>query len=164
MAARVIYFGDDDCYRVPVLRSAGYEVFQPQTLDELNAGLQKDAQVDAVFVSEDERRTTLGAIELVREHCTAPLILFRRSNIHLQENLCDQVYWPGARPEEWLSDTAELIAQCRESREQSQKLRRETQIVRGQSRWQRARSRMESKHNAPAQKPAPFPPKSVPDE
>jgi len=29
MAARVIHFGYDDCYRVQVLRTAGYEVRQP---------------------------------------------------------------------------------------------------------------------------------------
>jgi len=151
MAARVIYFGCDDCYRVPVLRNAGYEVHQLESLDELSIDLQQN-QVDAVIVSEDDGQAAGRAITLAREQTTAPLILFRRSAGELDENrLCDQVYWPGVRAEDWLSQTADLIALCRESRKQSlaiqaqsQQLRREAQSVREESRRQRERAHVES--------------------
>jgi len=155
MAARVIHFGHDDCYRVPVLKNAGYEVHEVESLDELRIGLLKNEQVDAVIISEEERMITEHALVVAREYSPAPLILFRRSRVDLNENLCDRVYSSCVWPEEWLSDTADLIARCRKSleqlaatREESFQLQREAEFVRGQSRWQRARARLESKRNA----------------
>jgi hypothetical protein len=146
MAARVIHFGCDECYRIPVLKSAGYVVYEPQTLDELSIDLLQNGPVDAVIISEDDRKITERAMVVAREHSTAPLVLFRRSSADLNEILCDRVFSPGVRPEEWLPVTAELIAQCRQAREhsaglreQSQQLRFDAKSVREQSSWQRAR-------------------------
>ena len=72
MAARVIYFGSDDCHRVAVLRSAGYEVRESNSLNNLGLDLQRDEQIDAVIVSEDNPETAEKAVDLVREHKIAP--------------------------------------------------------------------------------------------
>ena len=77
---------------------------------------------------------------LVREYNTAPLILFRRSSGDCNEKPCDEVYLSDVWHEKWLSDMSELMARCRDSREQSKRCK--AQSVTELSRWQRARARM----------------------
>jgi hypothetical protein len=119
MAARVIHFGQDDCSRVQVLRSAGYEVREAGSLRDLSFDLQCDEHVDAVVVSEDYRRTAEQAAAVVRQHSTAPLILFRRFFDGLDESQFDRVFSPLMPPEKWLLGTAELIAVSRAIGQQS---------------------------------------------
>jgi hypothetical protein len=113
MAARVIHFGWDDCYRVQVLRFAGYEVRDPQSLEALVIELERDDQVDAVVLSEEDWGTLQKSVTVVLRHCAAPLILFRRSRQQIDESAFDRVFTWLVRPEVWLSETAELIAMNR---------------------------------------------------
>jgi len=92
MAAQVIHFGGDDCYRVPVLRAAGFEVRAVRSLNKLRVGLQSDGQVDAVIVSEAEPQCAEKAAVIMRQHSGAPLILFRRPGVALDESRFDRVY------------------------------------------------------------------------
>ena len=140
MTTRVIHFGRDDGKRLPVLRSAGYEVHEAYTLNDLWIELEQSERVDAVFISEGDRWITECAAMLVREYNTAPLVLFRRSSGNCNEKPCDQVYSSDVRHEEWLSDMSELMARCRDSQEQSKRCK--AQSVTELSRWQRARARM----------------------
>ena len=85
MTARVIHFGLDDCYRVQVLRSAGYEVHESESLAGLAQDLQRDPGVDAVIVSEGTARITEEAAEIARDRGASPVVLFRCSRVHLDE-------------------------------------------------------------------------------
>src|SRR5947209_8439943 len=117
MAARVIHFGWDDCYRVQVLRSVGYEVHEATSLDALGLDLEQDSLVDAVVVSEDQPVTTEKAADLVRSKSRAPLILFRHSQRELDESKFDRVHSWFVTPAFWLADVAELIAASRACRQ-----------------------------------------------
>ena len=113
MAARILHFGWDDCYRVQVLRGAGYAVMESETLEELCDHLQPVEPVDAVILSEDTPHTIEQAAAIVRTHCAAPLILFRHSQCDLDESMFNQIFTCLDPPQEWLARTAELIAQSR---------------------------------------------------
>ena len=109
MAVRVICFGRDDCYRVPVLQSAGYEVTEAESLDSLALDLQGNDRVDAVIVSEDDHRSAENAADLVRQQSTAPIILFWRHNGGIDESKFDLVCSSFVEPQVWLERTAALI-------------------------------------------------------
>ena len=110
MAARAIHFGWDDCYRVPVLRAAGFEVREANSLDELCFDLQTDDHVDVVIVSEDIEPTAERAAEIVRRSALAPVILFRRSDREIDEKKFDKVYNCTTPPDIWLREAVALIA------------------------------------------------------
>jgi hypothetical protein len=110
MAARVLQFGWDDCYRGQVLKYAGYSVIKAETLESLSRDLQEAPDVAAVVVSEEDARTTERAAEIVRRHSKAPVILFRRLSVKIDESKFDQVFKGYVPPEAWLPRTAELIA------------------------------------------------------
>jgi hypothetical protein len=109
MSYRVIHFGWDDCHRVQVLRSAGYEVRELACVAELLRDLQKDEQVDLVVISVLDQRSAEEAAELVRKHCAVPLILFRRYQNRLNEGIFDRVFSSMNDPQVWLNETAALI-------------------------------------------------------
>jgi hypothetical protein len=68
----VIHFGHDDGERLPMLRSAGYEVRAAHTLNELWIALVQNEQVDAVLISEGDRWITECARSpgAGAQHCT----------------------------------------------------------------------------------------------
>lgn len=140
MTARLIHYGWDDCYRVQVLRSAGFEVQEAASLDMLDLHLQSDEKVNAVIVSEENRPSTERALEIVRRRSLAPVILFRRNEPDVDKNSFDRVYSWCVPPAEWLAQTAELIAKGRGLREQSARLVREAQAVTEETRRQGSRS------------------------
>jgi len=109
MAARVIYFGWDDCCRIPVLRAAGIEVREVKSLDELSAVLQNHEPVLAVLVSEHTDQSAVQAAEMWRRCSRAPLVLFRRSQQAIDEETFDKVYSCLTPPDVWLRETLSLI-------------------------------------------------------
>lgn len=147
MTARVIHFGWDHCHRVQVLRAAGYEVREALSLETLELDLERDGQVDAVVLSEDERQSVERACEIARSRSSGPVIVFRRSLRELDERKFDLVYPWVVSPHVWLAEAAELIAQSRASRAQAQQLRGESQEVRKETRRQRERLAEERKRN-----------------
>jgi hypothetical protein len=148
MAARVIHFGWDDCYRVPVFRTIGLEVWEVESLDDLSFDLQHGERVDAIVVSEDDRETTRLAAAVVRRYSTAPLILFRRFHDGLDESGYDRVFAPMVPPEQWLLQAAEVIAASHAIQEESARLLRECGAMVERSRRLRERSRAERRRNA----------------
>ena len=117
MVAKILHFGWDDCYRVQVLRGAGFAVVESETLEELCDHLQRGEPVDAVILSEAVPCTIEQAAAIVRTHCAAPMILFRRSLCLVDESAFDLVFAWFIPPPEWLEKTAELIAQSPASQE-----------------------------------------------
>src|SRR5215472_14756591 len=149
-AATVIHFGSRDSYRVSVLRNAGYEVRESDSLDRLVTELERDQDLDAVIMSEvDPRHAELAAV-LVRERSSAPLILFRRRDVRVDESQFDRVFsW--LYPERfWLYETAVLVIESQRLSAWSNCLRRDSEAVRARSVQQRARAESESQRNADA--------------
>jgi hypothetical protein len=134
--AKVIHFGSDDCHRVQVLRQAGYEVCESESLERLPLDLEGDG-VDAVIVSEVEPRCAEKVAILVRQHSGAPLILFRCPSVAHDESRFDRVYDSLVPTADWLSETAELVVQSKHAA--SERLqRREAEGVRVENQRLRA--------------------------
>ena len=117
MAARVIHFGWDDSFRVPVLRAAGFEVWESRSLDELSLDLQRDDDVGAVVISEDLEVSSENAAEVIRRSTLAPVILFRRTRHEIDRSRFDQIFDSSILPWVWLGEMAALIARSRALRE-----------------------------------------------
>jgi hypothetical protein len=139
--ATVLHFGSDDCHRVRVLRHAGYEVRELDSLDRLRLNLESGEDVDAVIVSEEGARYAEQAADLVRQHSGAPLVLFRQSHVNLDESRFDRVYPSLTPPPLWLFETAVIVMQSKELRAQSEWLRHEVKVLRTRSQQLRARSK-----------------------
>jgi hypothetical protein len=138
---RVIHFGLDDCYRVPVLLSAGFEVKEATSLGELRADLDGREQPDAVLVSEDPGNLAEQAAEMARRVMPGPVILFRRSQRCIDEKKFDRVYTCTTPPAVWLSETAALIAKSYRLQAKAARLLTETAAVQAETRRQLMRAR-----------------------
>ncbi len=150
MAARVLHIGEDDCHRISILESAGYDVQRCGSLREFQTQLQTGSDGDAIFVTECDGVSPTDAAVLARSRSPAPLILFRTTNRRAPEKRFDLIVDSLEPPEQWLKDVDALIAKSRKLRaqsatliEESRQLRRESAEVRMQSRQERARSRGE---------------------
>ncbi len=155
MAARVLHFGWDDCYRVQVLQRAGYIVSRASVLDALEFELGEREPVDAVIVSEGKPDRSEQAAKVIRRRSAVPIILFRSSPCALDDRNFDQVYPSFVPPQVWLARTAELIAQSRALQARSARLIAQSRAIREESRRLRERLRTERARNeaAPPQKP-----------
>jgi hypothetical protein len=110
MAARVIHFGWDDCCRVPVLRTAGFDIWEANSLDELSVILQRNERLDAVVISENTEQSAEQAADMTRRFSPAPRILFRRSQLAIDEARFDKIYSCLTPPDIWLRETVTLVA------------------------------------------------------
>jgi len=152
--AAIFHFGKDECQRVSVLRQVGYKVRKSDSLDRLRLHLVRNKNVDAVIVSDPEPHCAEQAADLVRQHSGAPLILFRGSDIALDESLFDRVFSSQVPPAKWLFDTAVVVMQCKELRAQSEELRRESEASRAWSSRLQRKFQAESEHRVPRAWPA----------
>lgn len=148
MAARVIHFGVDDCYRLRVLRQAGYEIAECGDFKEFRAALRSEADADAVMLNDSFGSLPLQAIPLARSRTWAPIILFPNPKRAYELEELDLVVPSFTPPQEWLLDVANLIERSRAIRAQSQclidesaRLRRAAAATRESSRSERRRSR-----------------------
>jgi hypothetical protein len=155
LAARVIHFGVDDCYRLSVLRRAGYVIHDCSNLIQLCAALDADAETDAVMVNDSDGSVPEHAISLARSRSSAPIVLFPNSSRSYRTDQVDLVVPSFTPPQEWLLDLANLIVHSRAIQEysrllqeQSGQLCRESAQAREKSREERARSRREAARNA----------------
>ena len=154
MAARVIHFGIDDCYRLSVLRRAGYAIDSCSDLVEFQAAL--DAEADIIMVDDGDGFLPESVISLARTRSAAPIVLFlRATRADTTSHQVDLVVPTLTPPQEWLLDLANLIIHSRALRASSEMLRRqsgqlrqESAAVREPSRRERARSRHETSRNA----------------
>jgi hypothetical protein len=143
MAARVLHFGSDDCYRIMVLRAAGYDVQEATNLIELKADLDRDHEISAVLMSEGVDQSVERAAAIVRSR--APVILFRRSQQSIDETGFDLIFETSVRPEVWLREMADLIKKGLELLDESRRLRVRTAALRAEYKKERElRDRMRS--------------------
>lgn len=113
LAAKVIHLGVDVCYRLGVLRRAGYEIQECANLIEFRSVLQSGIDADAVFVNDSNGRVPPDAFSVARDSTSAPIILFPNSGRTYQLGQIDLIVPCFTPPERWLRDVANLIAQSR---------------------------------------------------
>jgi hypothetical protein len=154
MAARVIHFGNDDCHRLMVLRSAGYAVNGCASLTQLRASLLME-RADAILLSDGEGVAPEDAVALARNCSSAPVVLFSGTNRAYDGDAFDLVVHSLTPPEVWLDEVDALIAKSRVlggrlavlSRKSAQ-LREESAQVVDKYHSERIRSRRERARNA----------------
>jgi hypothetical protein len=109
MTARIVYFGEDTCHRLSVLKRTGYFVADCKSLEQLHTTLQFWTEADAVLMADDNGDISRDAIALTRSRSSALLILFRDSNRDDAESDFDWVVPVLTPPSNWLKDIAALI-------------------------------------------------------
>jgi len=118
---RMIHFGLDDCFRIPILESAGYSVDQCDSVSQLHAALLEADQADVVMMVENERYDPRGAMFLTRTTSSAALILFQSGDYHYEESDFDLIVQVLSDPSEWLGDIKKLIERRRAVRPQDRR-------------------------------------------
>jgi hypothetical protein len=109
MATRVIYFGNDNCHRIPVLAAAGFHVEQATTLAALRIALSSDPLPRIAFFCDHQGRLPHEAIALARAHSAIHAILFRETNLQWNEAEFDLVIPALTPPPSWLDEIAQLL-------------------------------------------------------
>jgi hypothetical protein len=111
---RLIYFGPDDRFRIPILKNAGYTVEQCGSVCQLRDALS-DAypRAEAVAIVERERIDPRGAVFLTRVSSAAALILFQSIEHTYDESEFDFVVPALAKANEWLGSIGALVEQRR---------------------------------------------------
>jgi len=129
MAARVIHFGVDDCYRLKVLSRAGYEIDACSGVNQLRAVLDSPSDADAVIVNDSDGSVPLQVISVVRFRTSAPIVLFPDSGRTYETDEIDLVVPSFTPPEKWLLDLANLIVHSRAVRAYSHLLRQQSELL-----------------------------------
>lgn len=116
MSGTVVHLGPDTCHRLRIVASAGYSVYDCDTLQELEAALGGD--VSAVVLTTGTGALASAAISLTRSRTWVPLILFGDTDEDEDGSGFD-LYVPAfTRPQDWIGRVTELIEQSRASRSQ----------------------------------------------
>ena len=122
MANYILHIGIDDCHRAAVLRSAGYDVEECASLQQLVTALDEMPGADAVILSESENIVPELVSRLVRGRSAAPAIFFCRSNCRVSTEDFDLVIPPLTPPETWLKQASSLLERLRMVRAQAKSL------------------------------------------
>jgi hypothetical protein len=133
MSARVIHFGVDIAARVPVMQSAGFQVDLCSSIGSLIKRLER-RPVDAVVVPDKPGLRLARLVKVVRSCPPTSLILFADGLRRTDGAEVDLVIPALTSPQEWLAKIAELIAQSKALRGESQLLSAEASLLRGDSR------------------------------
>jgi uncharacterized membrane protein YccC len=147
MAASIVHFGEDFCFRRSVLRSAGYVVVECDFMEGLSSALTWNP--DAVVLEEEPRPLIYEALSLTRSRSTASLILFRKDIDSVIPDQFDLVIPSLTEPQQWLSDIAALIARSRSIRAQLQTLTQKSASLRQDSAAVRKSVRKEREGSIP---------------
>lgn len=118
MDAHVLHIGADDCHRVAVLRSVGYQVDECLSLPQFASALEGEKGVDAVFLTESDGLSHEQAIQLARRR-SAPVVLFLRSHDGIPARQADLAVEPLTSPSKWLRDVGALVEWSRGVRAQT---------------------------------------------
>lgn len=139
MAATIVHFGQDTCFRLPVLRSAGYAVEECESLDRLSGLLAGNA--DAVMLEEEWQLYTPEAVALTRAYSSAPVVLFRNEPNPVVFDGFDLVIPPLTAPEDWLRQIADLLEHSHAVQTAASELARSSATLRQESASVRDESR-----------------------
>lgn len=102
---RIIHFGRDGCWRMSVLRNAGFEVVGCTSFDALLALLEEGTSADAVVMA-DASECDLSEL---RERSTVVVVLFQSTLANVPARGFDLVVAPQTHPQVWLRDLGDLI-------------------------------------------------------
>lgn len=144
MAATIVHFGEDTCFRLPVLRSAGYRVEACGSLDILSGLL--DLETEAVTLEDAPSELVRKAVTLTRTRTRASLVLFRNETHPIEADGFDLVIPALTAPEDWLKEIAELLGRSRAVRADSQALAHASASLREDSAAVREQTRMLREH------------------
>ncbi|KAA6458279.1 hypothetical protein DYQ86_20395 [Acidobacteria bacterium AB60] len=139
-AAHVLHVGDPSAHRAQVLRVAGYEVDECETLPSLAAWFLQGRDTDLVCISEELDRAAEGVLALTRNYSSAPIVLFRAGNGTYLQRGWDLEVPPFTPPERWLDDLAQLLALTRANIAASQALQQQSRQLREEAQRARAAS------------------------
>jgi hypothetical protein len=143
MAPLLLHFGVDDCYRVPLLRRAGYSVEDCHSLRRLRSALIEFPEPDAVAIAVNDEIEANEAVSLVRWHCTSPLVLFQTAKPFYETSDFNLVVPSFTHPREWLFGIALLIAESRTLRDRSRQMREVSASLRAEVAAAREKTRLE---------------------
>lgn len=108
VAATIVHFGQDTCFRLPVLRSGGYTVETCASLEQL-AILASKAEV--VTLEEEPGGPIREVLALTRARSQASVVLFRNDSEAAIPKDIDLVIPAFTAPEDWLKQIAGLLQQ-----------------------------------------------------
>ena len=113
MGSRIIvYFGVDECLRVPVLEYAGYDVICCESVGELRETLEQTPKVEAVAFAEELGRPLDEAVSAARERTWAALVLFAHPCSAMGAGEFDCVVASGTLPAHWLGQVKRACEQA----------------------------------------------------
>jgi hypothetical protein len=115
---RMIYFGPDDRFRIPILKHAGYSVDQCNSVCQLRAALSANPQTEAVAIAEDEIIDPRAAMFLTRT-TSAALILFQSIDHCYGVSEFDFVVPILPSADQWLSGITVLVERRRSDRDRT---------------------------------------------
>jgi len=148
MVPFLIHFGVDDCYRVPVLKEAGFRVEECHSLPRLDSALTHFPEPDVVAIAESDEIEAKEAMSLVHSSCAAPLVLFQGRNRCFETSEFRLVIPPLTEPRVWLNDLVSLIEQSRATRSQSRSVHAQSAHLRSQVTALITKSRRERRRSA----------------
>lgn len=105
----ILYFGADECLRIPVLQVAGFRVQRCASLAHLERHLAEAPAISAVIFEEERGKTADTAAELTRRSSVAVRVLFRHPDGDSAETHFDLVIDPATPPDRWLQQLAGVL-------------------------------------------------------
>jgi hypothetical protein len=150
MTGSILHFGQDACFRIPLLQGAGYVVRDCPSGIQLRSFLQSGTITDAVVLTEGYGSLSKSELSLTRSRSAVPFIVFEEQDQSLLGAPFDLVIPFRADPVQWIGDIDALIATSRAVRvrsrqlvEDSIKLAAQTEKIIARTRREIARSRQE---------------------
>lgn len=109
MAAAIIYFGQDYCHRVQVLRSSGFDVSYCLRLQDVRRRLCAAPAVSALLADAEYVDFDHKLVTDIRALSAAPIVLFVRSDAEVVEDHFDLVIHSLTSPQLWLKELSLAI-------------------------------------------------------
>ncbi len=151
MSTSIIHVGVDDCQRIPVLKSAGFQVNPCDSFDQLHSALAGIPPADAVAIAECRSALIEKAVALTRATSSIPLILFQGTSPHtLNDSDFDLVVPVLTSPQIWIARMQAMIEESRTLRARSEAIREASSLLtqasaalRGEAKTAREKSHFE---------------------
>lgn len=139
--ATILHIGEDICQRIPVMKTAGFAVFEsPCSIPAIHTAFDREEDYSAVVFHNDIAAVLEDTVREARDLSDAPLVLFQNPTIICDDGEFDLVIPALTPPDIWLEKLRELIQTSREICEDSHQLRQECAVIQSQSRALRLRS------------------------
>lgn len=126
---RFVHVGEDVCFRVAVLRGAGFQVDVCISAVQLRDVLLYRGETDAILIPDHDGEISEEILHLIRGCSSAPVVLFRSSNRDYPKAWFDLVIPVLSRPAEWLRDIAEVTESTESASFQTGAVRRNLSLV-----------------------------------